>query len=136
MNLKDVMEQAFDDLGFNDHNMERGRPFTGQPHTDTGKRGATEIKGISFRDLRDAYIRAVFLSAHHIAPLQYEEACKGEGAALCDNDLYELDWNKLDPVAICQNLSCEVERIMGIFPNVPPLVYVGPADPTRDNPNG
>ena len=121
MNINDVMEQAFDDLGFNDHNMERSRPYTGQMHTDTGERGRTEIKGITFRDLRDCYIRAIFLSAGHIAPLQYEEACKGEKAALCDNDLFELDMNKIDPIAIVQNLGCEVERIMGIFPNVPKL---------------
>jgi hypothetical protein len=129
MNIRDVMEQAFDDLGFNDQNMERCRPYTGQPHTDTGERGRTEVKGITFRDLRDAYVRAVFLSAYHIAPLKYEEANKGERAALCDNDLYELDWNQLDPVAICQNLTCEVERIMGIYPNVPKLIAT---DPTGD----
>lgn len=119
--LNEVIEQAFDDLGFNDHNMERSRPYTGQPHTDTGTRGATEVKGVSFRDLRDCYIRAFFLAGHHIAPLQYEEACKGERAALCENDLYQLDLNKLDVMAVFQNFSCEVERIMGIYPNVPAL---------------
>lgn len=125
--LNDVMEQAFDDFGMNDHNMERSRPYTGQPHTDTGERGRTEVKGITFRDLRDCYIRAVFLSTgamvisgKDMRPF-YEEACKGEKAALCENDLYGWDLNQLDPVAVAQNLSCEVERIMGIFPNVPKL---------------
>ena len=110
-----------DDLGFNDHNMRRDRPYTGQPHTDTGERGKTEIKGVTFRDLRDAFIRAVFLAGHHIAPAQYDEACKGELATLCENDLYGLDLNQLDPVAVIQNLSCEVEKLMGIYPNVPSL---------------
>lgn len=133
MNINEVLEQAFDDLGYNDHNMERSRPYMGQPHTDTGERGRTEVKGITFRDLRDCLIRAVFLSAGHIDYARYEKANKGEKAALCDNDLYELDWNKLDPVAICQNFGCEVERAMGIFPNVPPLTYVGPAEGKKDD---
>jgi len=107
--------------------MRRDRPYSGQPHTNTGIRGATEIKGITFRDLRDCFIRAVLLSTgaetidgKDMRPL-YEEACKGENATLCENDLYGFDLNALDPMAICQNLACEVERIMDIFPNVPQL---------------
>lgn len=123
---------AMDDLGVNDHNMERGRLYTGQLHTNTGIRGSTEIKGITFRDLRDCFIRAVLLSTgaetisgKDMRPL-YEEACKGERAALCENDLYGWDLNKLDPIAICQNLSCEVERIMGIYPNLGQGSAMGP----------
>lgn len=128
MKFADVLEQAFDDLGYNDHNMERSRPYTGQPHTDTGERGRTEVKGITFRDLRDCMVRAFFLAAGHIDYARYQEATKGEMAALCDNDLFELDLNQLDPVAVIQNFTCEVERIMGIFPNVPELKYVGPPE--------
>lgn len=109
------------DLGFNEHNMRRDRSYNGQPHTDTGERGRTEVKGITFRDLRDCFIRAVFLSAHHVKPAHYDEAVKGEEAVLCENDLYGWNWNELDPMAVFQNLSCEVERLMGIYPNVPKL---------------
>jgi hypothetical protein len=112
------------ELGFNDHNMRRDRPYNGQPHTNTGIRGSTEIKGITSRDLRDCYIRAILLSTgaqkigdKDMRPL-YEEADKGENAALCETDLYGFDFDKLDPMAICQNLCCEVERVMGIFPNL------------------
>lgn len=122
--FNDVLEQAFDDLGYNDHNMERSRPYTGQPHTDTGERGRTEVKGVTFRDLRDCMVRAFFLAAADIDYARYEEALKGERAALCENDLYTLDLNKLDPVAVIQNFGCEVERIMGIFPNVPELLFL------------
>lgn len=126
--VNEAIERSLDDLGVNDHNMERTRPYTGQPHTDKGIRGATEIKGITFRDLRDCFIRAVLLSTGAEVidgkdmRLLYEEACKGERAALCENDLYGFNLDKLDPIAIAQNLSCEIERIMGIFPNVPSLV--------------
>lgn len=114
-------DQIEDDLGFNDCNMSRDRPYSGQPHTGCGVRGATEIKGVTFRDLRDAFIRAACLASHHLNPALYEEATKGEKAALCDNDIHSLDWSRIDPTAVSQNLSCEIERIMGIFPNVPRL---------------
>lgn len=127
MSMEKLFDQIGHDLGWNDHNMHRDRPYDGQPHTDTGIRGATEICGITFRDLRDCFIRAVLLSTGAMSiggkdmrPL-YEEACKGEHAVLCENDLYGFDLGKLDPIAISQNLACEVEKLMGIYPNVPEL---------------
>lgn len=116
-----LFDQIAHDLGWFDHSMRRDRPYNGQPHTDTGTRGATEVSGITFRDLRDCFIRAAFLSAYDQRPAHYEQALRGEYATLCENDLYALDWNKLDPMAVVQNLYCEVERLMGIYPNVPPL---------------
>ena len=122
MNLEEMFEDAFPECY--DHNMQRNRPYAGQMHTDHGERGMTEIRGITFRDLRDCFVRACFLSAHHIHPAGYEQANKGIDGVLCENDLYELDFNELDIVAVAQNMSCEVERIMGIFPNVPELTFV------------
>lgn len=119
MNLEKIFEDAFPECY--DHNMQRNRPYNGQIHTDHGDRGKTEIHGITFRDLRDCFIRACFLSAVHIHPAGYEQANKGVNGVLCENDLFDLDFEKIDPVAVAQNLSCEVERIMGIFPNVPKL---------------
>lgn len=114
-----LWDQIEHDLGFRDHNMQRSRPYTGQPHTDTGIRGATEVKGVTFRDLRDCYIRAFFLANGINMPAHYDEASKGENAALCESDLFGWDLNQIDPIAVFQNFSCEVEKLMGIFPNVP-----------------
>jgi len=50
---------------------------------------------------------------------RYEEAAKGEKAVLCEQDVYGFNLDKLDPIAIAQNLSVEVEKIMGIYPNLP-----------------
>lgn len=119
--LSKIWKRVENDLGYNDMNMNRDRPYSGQAHTSTGIRGATEVKGITFRDLRDCFIRAIFLSASHLNEELYAEADKGEDAAICENDVFKLDLNKLDPIAIWQNLGCEVERLMGIFPNVPNL---------------
>ena len=38
-------------------------------------------------------------------------------AALCENDLYVLK-GSVDPMAVCQNMLCEIEKVMGIYPNV------------------
>jgi hypothetical protein len=113
--------------------MRRARPYNGQPHTSTGQRGATEVRGLTFRDVRDCFIRAVLLSTGgEFFPTEdaalkskmkalYEEAGKGEAAALCENDLYGFDLDRLDPMAVCQNLCVELERAMGIYPNVAEL---------------
>lgn len=116
--LHDVLSDA---LGWDDHNMERSRPYTGQPHTCNGLRGRTEVKGVTFRDLRDCYVRAYCLSNGIDNPWHYEQAKKGEAAALCENDIYKLK-GSVDPMAVFQNFSCEVERLMGIYPNVAPLI--------------
>lgn len=86
----------------------RDRPYDGQVHTDLGERGRTEIRGITFRDLRDCFMRACFLAS-------------GLSEDEWPASIYELPWPKMDPLAVSQNMSCEVERMMGIFPNVPRL---------------
>lgn len=132
MNVERLFDQIGHDLGWHDHSMRRDRPYNGQAHTCTGGRGSTEIKGITFRDLRDCFIRAYALShstyvsgsLERIQPnaALADEAMKGENAAMCEQDMYTLRGD-VDPMAFCQNLACEVERAMGIFPNVPPLEF-------------
>lgn len=95
----------------------RDRPYDGQSHTDAGLRGQTFVEGLTMRDVVDCYKRAVALSAGHVAPEAYRMADAGS----LDFDLYEIPLDKLDPGAIGQNLTCEIERMMGIFPNVPEL---------------
>lgn len=98
--------------------MDRNRPYSGQPHTDYGERGKTLVEGLTMRDICDCYVRGFLLSAGHLVPDLYEEADKGEKAELDGNDLYGFDVNQLAPGAIQQNMMCEVERMMGIFPNI------------------
>lgn len=125
MSIDKLFDQIGHDLGWHDHNMRRDRPYNGQPHTDTGTRGQTEVRGVTFRDLRDCYIRAWMLASHHVSPARYDEACKGENAVLCENDLYGWNLDSVDPVAVFQNFSCEIEKLMGIYPNVPGLATQG-----------
>lgn len=127
MTFERLWDQVGHDLGWHDHNMRRDRPYNGQPHTVTGQRGATEVKGVTFRDLRDCFIRAWCLSLGSSDDANmpyYNEAQKGEAATLCESDVYALKGGG-DRMALFQNFSCEVEKIMGIYPNVPPLVFKG-----------
>jgi hypothetical protein len=134
MSMEQLFDQIGHDLGWHDHSMRRDRPYNGQPHTCTGTRGATEIRGVTFRDLRDCFVRAVLLSTGaevmdgvDMRP-RYEEANKGENAVLCENDLYGFNLDRLDPMAIAQNLACEIEKVMGIYHNVPGLTQKEPPD--------
>jgi len=117
MSLERILEKAFPEC--DDHNMNRNRLYIGQPHTTHGERGKTEIKGITFRDLSDCFIRACFLSAFDQNEAGYNEANKGENGVLTENDLYSLNFNRIDIVAVRQNLCCQIERMMGIYPNIP-----------------
>lgn len=96
----------------------RNRPYRGQPHTDQGDRGRQEIHGITMRDLTDAFVMAAFDAGNDQDPTgkHFDKECKGEVTL---NDIYKLDLNKIDPIAWSQNLTCRIEKMMGIFPNVP-----------------
>ena len=120
-----VWDQIGHDLGWNDHNMRTDRPYSGQPHTSAGARGAQPIYGVTFRDLRDCFIRAYILSHVHYKKnaVLRDEANKGQAAVICENDVYQLV-GSIDPIAVVQNLCCEVEKLMGIYPNVEGLRIV------------
>jgi hypothetical protein len=38
------------------------------------------------------------------------------------DDVFSIDLPHFDPMAMMQNAMCEVEKMMGIYPNVPPLI--------------
>lgn len=90
--------------------LDRQRPYDGQYQTDTGERGKTEVHGITFRDLRDCFIRACY-DASGLSPENWPRT------------IYELPWDNMDPIAVEQCMSCWVERYMGIYPNVPGLSH-------------
>jgi hypothetical protein len=72
---------------------DRDRPYLGQAHTDEGERGKTLVKGLTMRDVSD---------------------CIRRGFALATTE-----HDSVDPVAVAQNACCEIEKMMGIFPNLP-----------------
>ena len=84
------------------------RPYDGQPQTDYGRRGAQEVHGVTFRDIRDAFIRACYESS-------------GIPIEQWPGSVYDLPWRDMDIIAVAQNLSCNIEKAMGIYPNAPRL---------------
>ena len=99
-----------------DHTTDKARPFTGQSHTDQGERGKTEVRGIRFRDLADCAVRAFVDSCPEAGD---EMRNRRDDGTLNYNDLFTLDIEEMDPVAFIQNLTCQVEKTMAIFPNLP-----------------
>jgi hypothetical protein len=93
--------------------LDRNRPYDGQPHTDQGERGKTLVAGLSMRDVSDCIVRG-FLDAAGI-----------EREVPIHDDIYNVELGEIDPGAVIQSAMCHVERMMGIFPNVPQLVGGG-----------
>jgi hypothetical protein len=88
---------------------DRKRPYSGQMHTHSGSRGQTLVQGLTMRDITDCFRIALWESA----------GSPGNAASV-----YDLDLSDIDPVAVEQNLVCNIEKMMGIFPNVPKLKWV------------
>ena len=65
------------------------------------------------RDICDCFVKAVYDSC---PPEAMEEIIWLKDFNY--NDLYKIDFNKLDPIAIIQNMVCQVEKAMGIYPNI------------------
>ena len=95
--------------------LDRHRQYSGQPQTSLGDRGKTEVKGVTFRDVRDCFIIGAFKAS-------------GLGEDNYPESVYSLPWDKMDIIAVIQSASCEIEKRMGIYPNVSPLGYKGETD--------
>jgi hypothetical protein len=110
------IDNAIYQMGNNE--LDRDRPFDGQPHTDDGERGKTLVEGLRMRDVADCIVRGWLLST---GPSDaYSLAMAGKATY---NDLYRDECAHVDPMAVVQNAMCEVERMMGIFPNCSPLTF-------------
>ena len=112
-----------------DYRNDRGRPYNGQPHTDNGVRGKQEVKGITFRDIKDCLIQAILVCSNNenLSSTVFEisnDPDIGKGTVFSSKgtwrtqDVYKVDLSTIDPIALCQNLSCFIESYMGIYPNI------------------
>ena len=91
--------------------MDRSRPYTGQSHTDEGERGKTLVEGLTMRDVADCMVVG-FLEASGSYP---DNPTRG--------DMYKVKENP-SPGALISCVMCNIEKSMGIYPNVPELVEV------------
>jgi hypothetical protein len=89
--------------------MDRNRPHDGQIQTCSGERGKALIAGLTMRDMMDCMVRGYLATAR----IERENPVW--------DDVFSIDLPHFDPMAMMQNAMCEVEKMMGIYPNVPPL---------------
>jgi len=87
------------------------RPYNGQSHTNQGDRGKQLVIGVTMRDIADCMALGILLASDG-----QEKAYRG---VACIGDLYET--GDFDPMAAIQNATCQIEKRMGIYPNVPEL---------------
>lgn len=101
-------------LSSSDHRNDRGRPYDGQPQTFEGVRGSALVQGLTVRDIIDCYVKALHLSTGE--PRFVELVEKGKWRT---NGVYDIHLDNLDPIAVAQNLMCELEKMQGTYPNLP-----------------
>jgi len=112
-----------------DYENSRERPYNGQPWTVNGIRGKQEVKGLTMRDIKDCLIQAMLVCApnDNLSDKVFEisdDPAIGKGTKYAakgtwrTQDVYKINFNNVDPIAIAQNLVCFIESYMGIYPNV------------------
>jgi len=115
--------------GSSDYRNDRERPYNGEAQTDDGVRGSAPIVGLTFRDVRDCFVKGLLLCCGADQPELYERAEMGTWTT---PDIWKVDLSKIDPLAVAQNMSCEMEKMMGIYPNCPPLDIDAFLNPTEE----
>lgn len=92
---------------------DRGRPYDGQPWTSHGDRGNHQVTGLTMRDVGDCIARGAVL------------------AGLVD------ETPGIDRDAVIQAALVEIEKMMGIYPNLPggptviPMLTIGTPEPPK-----
>lgn len=129
-----------------DYRNDRERPYNGQAHTDEGERGKQMVSGLSMRDLKDCLVKAMLVSSvsedylkediftkcwdfstDPPTPTQFLLDHQDESEFISTKvqlgtwrtqDVCKIDLENINLMAVCQNFTCEVEKMMGIFPNL------------------
>lgn len=65
MDIKEILYDFDSSQGMN-AKLFRNREYVGQPHTDSGERGKTEVKGITMRDIVDCFVLGCFDASSHL----------------------------------------------------------------------
>jgi hypothetical protein len=107
--LKDIQ-------GSSAYSWDRNRPYNGQSHTDNGTRGKTLVVGLTMRDVIDCFVAGLLDCCGVDQPELYAQVDRP-----LHDLMYQVDLSKIDPGAWGQNMICRIEKMMGIYPNVPHL---------------
>jgi hypothetical protein len=144
-NFEEQIQAAIADIGKKNVLATRDRPYDGQPQTAMGGRGKTLAQGLTMRDISDCFVKGLLLAqppsegdflecwdfstgeavatpyllakiAEMPTPSGYL-ARKAELNLWTYGDVYHIS-EDYDPLAAIQNAMCEIEKMMGIYPNV------------------
>ncbi len=106
--FNDMLKHAFLEIqGSSGFSLDKDRAYDGQPTTHNGERGKEPIKGLTVRDIADCIVRGFLESAgiYDKHPLH--------------DDIFKINMTELSPGAVIQSTVCNIEKMMGIFPNIP-----------------
>lgn len=110
----------------------RDRPFN--VNIDNGESGTRNYvylgQGITIRDLSDALVRALAASQTNVSKYYPEEhddirerlrneAELGEDAVIPRRELMYIKTEDLCLTAVINRFECEIEKLLGIYPNIP-----------------
>lgn len=97
---------------------DKKRPYSGQQHTDFGKRGKTLVKGLTMRDIVDCYCIGFLKALDPEKDLDSEKILSRDESEWKYQDIYKARC-AFDSGAVRQNMMVEIEKRMGIYPNIP-----------------
>lgn len=107
---------SFDEVGdmiyqLSNSGLDPKRPYDGQPWTDQGERGRVFVNGLTFRDIMDCFVIGWLEASGRSGLLETGDASY--------NDMYGHDDSNIDPLAVAQEMTCAIEKRMGLWPNWP-----------------
>lgn len=109
-----LLHQAFRECnGSSAKSNDRNRTYDGQQCD--GERGRTLVEGLTMRDIRDCFVKGFLLSNGVEQPELYNLVKSNDWLT---DDIYRVNQDNIDPIAVAQNMLCEIEKMMGIFPNI------------------
>jgi hypothetical protein len=130
-----------------DYRNDRERPYNGQMHTSEGLRGKQEVRGLTMRDISDCYIKGLLEAAVSDKYIEVFAKCwdfstdpptatpfliehqdepefittKVDTGTWRTQDVYKVNLERVDALAVAINMTNHIEKMMGIFPNVAQL---------------
>lgn len=133
-----------------DYRNDRERPYNGQPWTMHGIRGSQLVTGLTLRDIYDCLIKAMIRSSpendyldkpgeflkcwdfsvspekptQYLLDMQKQDkyiSTKVETGNWREQDVYKLNWDNIDPIAIAQNMCGEIMKMMSMEDKIPKL---------------
>ena len=108
--FRKLLEWAMTEIqGSSALSLDRNRPYDSQPQTNQGERGKRLVSGLTMRDISDCMV------------LGFLDAAGIDREVPIHDDIYNINFEDIDPGAVIQNATCHIEKLMGIYPNLPEL---------------